>query len=147
MSQQSVMMALGLFIFGLDTLPYQQFQRQTSWRHPANNRVGARPAKQYAGPGDDIITLSGVLYPELTGGKVSLAMVRFMADGGKAWPLIEGTGHVYGFYVIEEVSETSSVFFPDGSARKIEFSLKLSRVDDDIPDIVGAATSALLAML
>jgi phage protein U len=147
MIHQSVMMALGLFVFGLDTVPYQQLQRQTSWRHPSSSRVGLRPASQFAGPGDDTVTLSGTLYPELTGGRVSMAMLRYMGETGKAWPLLEGTGYFYGVYVIEDLSETGSVFFADGAARKIDFSLKLKRVDDDVPDIIGIATGELMSLL
>ncbi len=146
MPQVSMMMALGLFVFGLHTTPYQQLQRQLAWRHPANSRVGARPARQYAGPGDENITLSGVLYPEITGGRVSLAALEIMANQGKAWPLIEGTGLYYGLFVIEEISTTASEFFPDGAPRKIEFSLKLSRTDDD-ESLLGTLSSDLLAQL
>jgi phage protein U len=70
-----------------------------------------------------------------------------MADTGKAWPMIEGSGTVYGLYVIEEMSETGSLFFADGSARKIDFSMKLARIDDDRIDLLGAITSSLLALL
>lgn len=142
-----MMMALGLFVFATQTLPYQQLQRTTSWRHPSNSRLGMRPARQFMGPGDDSITLSGTLYPELTGGRVSLAMVRAMAETGRAWPLIEGSGAFYGLWVIESIDETGSVFFADGSARKIDFSLKLERVDDEQVDMLGSVTSSLLAML
>lgn len=142
-----MMMALGLFVFATQTLPYQQLQRQTSWRHPSNSRLGLRPARQFMGPGDDSITLSGTLYPELTGGRVSLAMVRAMAETGMAWPLIEGSGAFYGLWVIESTDETGSVFFADGSARKIDFSLKLARVDDEQVDMLGSVTSSLLALL
>lgn len=141
-----MMMALGLYVFGLRTVPYQQLQRQMSWRHPSLPRVGKRPARQFAGRGDDSITLSGVLYPEITGGKISLAVLKAMADGGKAWPLIEGTGYFYGLFVIEEISETHNTFFPDGAARKIEFSMKLTRTDDE-PNLLGQVTSKLLSML
>ena len=48
--QISMMMALGLYVFGLYTVPYQQLQRQMSWRHPANSRIGKRPARQFLGP-------------------------------------------------------------------------------------------------
>lgn len=140
------MMALGLYVFGLHTVPYQQLQRSMSWRHPSLPRVGKRAARQFAGPGDDTITLSGVLYPEITGGKISLAALQYMADFGKAWPLIEGTGVFYGLFVIEEISQTDSVFFPDGAARKIEFSMKLTRTDDN-PSQLGAITSSLLSLL
>lgn len=142
-----MMMALGLFVFATATLPYQQLQRTTSWRHPSNSRLGTRPARQFLGPGDDSITLSGTLYPELTGGRVSLAMVRAMAETGRAWPLIEGSGAFYGLWVIESIDETGSVFFADGSARKIDFSLKLARVDDEQVDMLGSVTSSLLALL
>lgn len=143
----SHMMALGLFVFALGTVPYQQLQRQRQWRHPASSRIGRRPARQFVGPGDDTITLSGSLYPEITGGKLSMALLATMADTGKAWPLIEGSGTVYGLFVIEELSETGTVFFADGSARKIDFSITLKRIDDDRLDLLGAATSSLLALL
>lgn len=146
-SSTSVMMALGLFVFGLDTAPYQQLHRQSNWRHPSTSLVGKRPARQFLGPGDESITLSGTLYPEITGGKVSLAMLRYMAETGKAWPLLEGTGYFYGLFAIEDISETSSLFFPDGAARKIDFNLKLVRVDGDVPDIVGIVTNELMSML
>lgn len=144
--QISLMMILGLFPFGMKTTPYQQLQKQLSWRHPSTSRVGARPARQFVGPGDYTITLSGVLYPELTGGKISLMALELMADTGKAWPLIEGTGLYYGLFVIEEMSQTDSVFFPDGAPRKIEFSMKLTRVDDD-PNMLGILSNKLLGAL
>lgn len=144
--QISMMMALGLFVFGLPTVPYQQLQRQLAWRHPSNSRVGARPTAQFIGRGDETVTLSGVLYPEITGGRVSLAALEAMADTGKAWPLIEGTGLFYGLYVIEEQATTHSEFFPDGAPRKIEFTLKLKRTDDD-PNLLGTVSSQILGLL
>jgi phage protein U len=141
-----MMMAIGLFVFGLHTAPYQQLQRQTSWRHPATSRVSARPGRQFAGRGDDTITLSGVLYPEITGGKLTLEALKAMADEGMAWPLIEGTGLFYGLFVVEEVSETHSEFFPDGAPRKIEFSIKLIRTDDE-PSLMGTVGKDLLSLL
>lgn len=141
----SAMMALGLFVFGLRTVPYQQLQRQRQWRHPSLGRVGLRPARQFAGPGDDTITLSGVLLPEITGGKLWLTVLEAMADEGKAWPLIEGTGLFYGLYVIEDLSNTDGLFFTDGAARKIDFSLVLKRTDDD-PSQLGQVSDKLRAL-
>ncbi len=125
-----MMMTLGMFVFEVKSLPYQQLQRSTQWRHPSQNRVGQRPAYQYLGPGEDRITLSGTLLPELTGGRMTLGDVRIMADEGKAWPLIEGSGQVYGFWCVTDVQETNSVFFRDGVPRKIDFTIQLVRVDD-----------------
>jgi phage protein U len=125
-----MLMALGQFVFGLTTLAYQDFKRQTQWRHPSSSRVGARAAHQYAGPGDDTITLSGVLSPELVGRAASIAELRAMGDTGQAWALVSGTGEVFGAYVIESVSETGTLHLDNGIARRIEFDLQLKRVDD-----------------
>lgn len=136
-----MMMALGMFVFGLPTLAYQELQRQTEWRHPSSSRVGTHPARQFAGRGDDTLTLPGILLPELAGSLLSLDALREMANTGKAYPMVEGSGRILGLWVIERVSETRSLFFPDGTPRRIEFSLGLTRVDDGRTDLLGAASA------
>lgn len=138
-----MMMALGMFVFSLETLAYQEFQRQTNWRHGSTSRIGTTPARQYLGRGDDSITLPGVLLPGLAGTQLSLDTLRMMADTGKAWPMIEGTGKIYGLWVIEDLSETRTLFFRDGAARRIEFTLKLARIDDGRVDLLGSLTGTL----
>ncbi|MGO1068392.1 phage tail protein [Lysobacter sp. CA199] len=134
-----MMMALDTFVFSLPTLAYDQLQRSTSWRHPASERVGARAARQYVGPGDDTIRLSGLIAPELTGTPASLDVLRAMADDGRPYALVEGTGIVHGAFVIGDINETRSLFFADGAARRIEFDMTLVRVDDDARDADGRA--------
>lgn len=126
-----MMMTLGMFVFSLDTAAYQELQRQTEWRHPETSRIGALPARQYLGPGADTVQITGVLYPQLTGGQESLDELREMANEGKAWPLIEGTGRMYGFYAITALSETGQAHLRDGAAQRIEFQLSLARVDEE----------------
>ncbi|UXY16716.1 phage tail protein [Chitiniphilus purpureus] len=137
-----MMMALGMFVFGLRSVPYQELQRQLAWRHASTARVGLRPARQYLGKDDETITLSGVLLPQLTGGPASLAELETMGDEGAAWPLLDGEGHIYGLYVIESLQTTASLFFSDGTARRIEFSLVLKRIDDDAIDQLGTPPHA-----
>ena len=137
-----MMMALGMFIFSLETLAYQEFQRQTEWRHGATSRIGTNPARQYLGRGDDTITLPGVLLPALAGTTLSLDTLRYMADTGKAWPLVEGTGKIYGVWVIESLQETRTLFFRDGAARRIEFTLVLKRIDEGRVDLLGSMVGA-----
>lgn len=60
-------MALGMFVFETRSVPYQQLQRRTEWRHASQSRVGERPAYQFVGAGTDTITLSGTLLLEFTG--------------------------------------------------------------------------------
>ncbi|TVZ39392.1 hypothetical protein P886_3796 [Alteromonadaceae bacterium 2753L.S.0a.02] len=139
-----MLMALGFFIFDLRSAPYEQLQRISQWRHAEQQRTGARPVYQYTGPGADTITLTGTLYPEITSGRVTLDLLRTMATDGKGWPLIEGTGRLYGFWAITEVRETSTHFMRDGIPQKIEFSVSLVRVDESDPSLLGTATNAAL---
>ncbi|MGO3395548.1 MAG: phage tail protein [Serratia proteamaculans] len=132
-----MMMVLGLFVFMRQTAPYQNFEQQIGWRHPSNSRVGQRPATQFLGQDDETITLSGTLLPEFTGGTLSLEALRLMADTGLSWPLIEGTGFIYGMFVITSLSKTRTVFFKDGAARRIEFTLSLKRVDANLRHLMG----------
>ena len=142
-----MMMALGMFLFSLDNLAYQEFQRQTAWRHGKTSRIGTNPARQFLGRDDDTITLPGVLLPGLAGSPLCLDTLRMMGDTGKAWPLVEGTGKIYGLWVIEDLGETRTVFFRDGAARRIEFNLKLARIDDGRVDLLGSVTGALGGIL
>ncbi|MBD8594764.1 phage tail protein [Pseudomonas sp. CFBP 8758] len=137
-----MMMAIGMFIFSLETLVYQELQRQTDWRHGTTSRIGTNPARQFLGRGEDAITLPGVLLPGLKGTPLSLDTLRYMADSGKAWPLVEGTGRVLGLWVIESISETRTLFFRDGAARRIEFSIALKRIDDGRVDLIGSLLGA-----
>ncbi|MFZ5272146.1 phage tail protein [Enterobacter asburiae] len=127
-----MMMILGLFIFELRTAPYQQLNQENTWRHSKADRVGASPRYQYIGPGEETLTINGVLYPEITGGDISLAALRAMGFSGRAWPLIEGTGLMFGMYVITSLKQTREVFFRDGKAMRIEFTLSLTKVSESL---------------
>lgn len=132
-----MMLTLGLFVFQLQTVPYQSLQRDVDYRWPVNNRVGLRPLPQFLGVNEEKITLTGVLMPEITGGKLSLLALNLMADEGKAWPLLEGSGSIYGMFVVNSVSETHTEFFSNGAPRKIEFTLTLTRVDESLAAMFG----------
>ncbi|SFU19253.1 hypothetical protein SAMN05192562_11064 [Kosakonia arachidis] len=130
-----MMLALGLFVFMRQTLPFQNLSRTSTFTWSSNARVGKRAAYQYIGPGEDTLEITGALYPELTGGVLSLAALRLMAEQGGKWPLIDGTGMIYGVYVISGVKENGSEFYSDGSPRKISFTLNLTRVDESLLSI------------
>lgn len=146
-----ILMTLGWFPFSLKTAPYQQLKRQTQQRWASNQRVGEAPAYQHLGAGDDVITLSGTLVPELTGGPSNLDVLRSMMAGGKAWIMVSGEGVVMGRWFIENIDEDQSNFLSNGAARKIEFSLTLKRDQDqqiaqlgNLPDSVVKVVSRQL---
>jgi phage protein U len=130
-------MVLGLFVFERRTLPYQSMQYTKDYRWASNNRIGKSPAYQFLGEGETTRTLSGTLYPEITGGNLSLLAIELMANEGRAWPLIDGSGMIHGMYVVEKVTHTHTDLYSDGSARKIEFNLTLKRVDESLVVMYG----------
>jgi uncharacterized protein len=132
-----MMMIYGLLPFMRQTLPYTQLMHDSSWSWASNSRIGTRPAAQFTGKGNDKITLSGELRPELTGGPVKALAFQLLADEGRAWPLIGGDGTIYGMYVIESFKTTHSDFYADGSARVIAFTLSLLRVDESLVSMFG----------
>lgn len=136
------LMTLGMFAFDLPTLAYGELQRRSSWRHPTNDRVGARAAGQFVGPGEDAITLSGSQAPGLIGDPDSLPELRRMADSGEAWPLIDGMGRNFGAFVITNLDETYRKIIDNGAPRIIDFTLTLARMEDaDAADQAGGATA------
>jgi len=132
-----MMMTLGMFVFGLSTLAYQELQRQTDWKHPSTSRVGARDAHQFTGKGDDIVTLSGWIAPELTGNVYALDALRLMADTGKSWILIQGTGRIYGSFLITSLTEGRTHLGHNGAAAKVDFSISLKRTDESVLRTLG----------
>ena len=140
-----MMMILGMFPFSISTAVYQQLQRSTNWRHASNSRVGDMPAYQYVGRGEDTISLEGTIVPEF-GSQMSITALRTMGDTGKAFPLIAGTGKVFGLYLIADLQETQTIFFQNGLPRKIEFSLKLTQAQKP-GTLIGNAAGKLIGLL
>lgn len=129
-----MLMALGMFVFSIHTAAYQTLNRKTTWRHASNSRVGARAGYQYVGPGDDTFTLAGWLAPGQVGMAMSISMLRDMGNTGKAFTLVDGVGIFHGVYIMGDLDDNQSVFNKHGKARKIEFSLSLTRIDEDDAD-------------
>lgn len=124
-----MLMSLGMFPFSLSTLAHEDLSRRTAWRHATAQRVGARDATQYVGPGEESISFGGTAHADLTDGRAQLDRLREMANTGQAWPLVDGTGTVFGAFIIQTLDEKHKALFPDGTARAIDFSIELLRVD------------------
>lgn len=124
------LLAIGMFIFGLPRLVYEEMQQRASWRWATSDRVGARPATQFLGPGDDTISLSGVLVPEIAGSFSDIARIKEMAASGEVCPVVLGTGEVLGDYRIEAVDTRGKSIVAGGLARMTDFAIDLVRVDD-----------------
>ncbi|KAB8311538.1 MULTISPECIES: phage tail protein [Rahnella] len=132
-----MMMSLGLFVFKLNTLPYQTLHREVNYNWQENTRIGQRPVSQFLGLGKESMKLSGLLLPEVTGGISYLQVLEGMAESGRAWPLIEGSGTIYGMFIIENMTHDNTEINSNGQARSISFSVSLKRVDESQAAMFG----------
>jgi hypothetical protein len=123
------LMTLGMFVFGMDTVPYQDLQRRMTWRHEQSERFGARPASQFVGAGEDSITIAGLVVPELAGRYSAIETLIEMADTGDHWPLMDGTGRVLGDFRIETIDQSHKGVLAGGIPRGIDFAMELKRID------------------
>ena len=95
--------------------------------------------KQFTGAGTDTITLPGLIYEEYGfGTRFALDELASMADTGQGYVLMDGSGYLYGVFVIDSIDETKSILMDNGVPRKVDYTLKLSRVDDERVEIQSA---------
>lgn len=124
------MLRLGPYAFGLRTAAYQGLNRQTDYRWPSQDVFDGVPELQFTGPGADVITLEGVIFPEYWGGVGQIDALRALAEQGKPHDLVSGRGDVMGQWVITSVSERQSTFAAAGTPLRQEFTLQLARYSD-----------------
>ena len=124
-SGRKVMMRLGAYAFSLDTAAYAQLEHAAAFRWAALDRHGREAALQYLGPGEETISLSGVVYPHCRGGVAQVAAMRDEAARGEPLLLVDGLGKVHGLWAVQKVTETRRVLFADGTPRRIEFTLAM----------------------
>lgn len=120
--------ALGLFVFDASSFPFSELSRRTDWRHASAPRIGARDATQYVGPGDELVSLPGAIVPEAGASYAAIETLRRMADEGDAYPFVDGTGRVWGSFIILSMDERRRAILRDGTPRVVDFTLELKRV-------------------
>lgn len=127
-----MLMCLGQFPFTTDTLTFTEIQRQRSWQYADSAVAKGRKKRQFIGSGDETISLPGLIYQEHGfGNRFAIDELAAMADTGQGHVLVDGSGYLYGVYTIDSIDETKQVLLFNGVPRKIDFTIKLTRVDDE----------------
>ncbi|MFA5632664.1 MAG: phage tail protein [Porticoccaceae bacterium] len=139
------MLSLGGFVFMVGTLAHQSLKRSHAYRWEKQDRLLRTPSRQFIGPGDESIELSGYLLPHYTGGAASLPDLRARAAIGEPYDLVDHFGVAYGLYVIENIEETGAELDIYGQPRKVDFSISLSAYGEDAPFIALAAAAMAVA--
>ena len=127
-----MLLALGQFIFSVDTMTFSELQRSRSWSYGSNAIGQGRDQYQFTGVGEETVTIPFLIYQSHGfGDRQSIDDLSEMADGGEGFVLLDGSGYLYGVFVITAIDETRSHITNIGVARKIDGTMKLTRVDDN----------------
>ncbi|WP_186473964.1 phage tail protein [Psychrobacter sp. KCTC 72983] len=127
-----MLLALGQFVFDVDTMTYSELQRSRSWSYGSNGIAQGRDQYQFTGTGEETMTIPFMIYQSHGfGNRQSIDDLSEMADAGGGYVLIDGSGYLYGVFAITAIDETRSHITNRGVARKIDGTMKLTRIDDD----------------
>lgn len=119
------------YSFGLSGASFQSLKRQASFKVAAQERLGRPDALQAVGQGGESLSLDGVIFTTLPGGRKEVEKLR--ALGRKMAPLLltTGYGEVLGSWIIVSLSEQQDGLLANGAARKQQFSMEFKRYGDD----------------
>lgn len=93
--------------------------------------IGAAPAKEFTGEGEDDITLSGQLLPSKIGGLDELEILHQMRKAGTQFPLMRGDGFRYGWYAITKIGEQHKDLGRDGVGFAVRVTINMTRTEPD----------------
>ncbi|XWN29774.1 MAG: phage tail protein [Devosia sp.] len=124
------MMALGDFRFDVRNIPMHRMERTLPIRHGPVKVQGRRPSLHHMGTDVEEVTIRATLYPHFLGGQglEQYEGMRRAAMLGNPLTLAVVSGKVEGRFVIRELRDRSEYFKPDGSAQKIEVTIRLAAV-------------------
>ena len=127
-----MILSLGQFVFSVDTLTFNELQRSRSWSFANNDIAQGRPQYQFTGVGEETISIPFLIYQEHGfGNRQSVDDLAEMADTGAGYVLIDGSGYIYGVFAIDSIDDNRSFLTINGVPRKVDGTLKLTRVDDN----------------
>lgn len=105
--------------------------------------IGTMRPREYVGPGDERLSLSGVLFPLALaagseghsdgGGLRHLDRLEAMQRAGVPFPLVRGDGRHMGWFVIESVTRGDSRLTAVGIGRQVDYGIQLVRMPKPSP--------------
>lgn len=125
------------YVFGVRDLPQTGLDRDLDLRWDGIKRLGRRVAQQYLGPGEEKVSLKGVIYPPNYGRFEILEQLRQEALRGRPRSVFTGYGRYQGLWVIKSIKDTQTHYLPGGYPRKIDFTIELMHYGGDSSLSIG----------
>lgn len=132
-----IIAGLGALRFEIGGLDYQELERRFDYRWTPQERLGRRPAQQFLGPGEETITLKGVIYPNHPLFRNSLSELNRLRSSAMSGAFFNfgvnvggGVGRFLGRWCIKSISDSQSIF-RGGTPSKVEFTVELVEYGQD----------------
>ena len=163
-----ILIALGDNFFfipypGEDGLGFETVTKESHFTWASAQRLSRDPALQFTGPGEEVVTLQGHVYPLLFGGTQTLDDLRDDGRAGAPLDLVAFssaddlsamTGTKVGRFAIRRLRKESTKVSGVGVPHQIDFVLELVAYGDDlasdgdlldavVPDAAAAATASV----
>jgi len=116
---------LGAIQFQVTPINISEVSRETGSDFAAKDVMGAPRPREYVGEADERLTFAGTLFPQKFGGLSGIDALQSLARGGQPQMLMRGDGSVFGWHVIEKVTDKHSYLDVAGVGRMIEFEIEL----------------------
>ena len=128
-----MLMQLGTLAFEVYPFNTHEYSREAATDYARKPVVGAREILEYVGEGEETYSISGRLITKRLGGLSELAELHALRKSGVPQFLMRGDGKALGWFVIENVSETSTHIAADGIGQVIDFEIQICNASKPSP--------------
>jgi uncharacterized protein len=131
----------------IDTTPFSidAMERDSGSSIAIKPVMGRLQPKEFTGEGEDEITLSGQILPQVLGGMNEMETLQQMRVNGTRFPLMRGDGWRPGWYVITHISERHREIQRNGVGFVIAHAITMIKTDPDTGS-GGQIISGLIAL-
>lgn len=127
----AILMGWGAFRFEVGQTCFERIRERAGGRWEKHDIIGRRPAGQYLGPDDEIVTLEGVIFPiDGVGSEGTVRGLMAAARSGQVSVLGAADGAIIGSYRLERAERIMTDHLPTGQAQKIAYELEFHAHDD-----------------
>jgi phage protein U len=116
---------LGAIQFQVAPVNVSEVSRETGSDFAAKDVMGAPRPREFVGEADERLTFAGTMFPQKFGGLSGIDTLQSIARAGQPQMLMRGDGAVFGWYVIEKVTDKHSYLDVAGVGRMIQFEIEL----------------------
>lgn len=139
-----MLLAIGNLVFDLRT-NLDKYSRDTARDFARKDVVGARRPFEDVGPGDDVMTFSGSLFPGKIGSMATLDALRAIQQTAEPQMVVRGDGYILGWFIVTKIGERGEYLNSAGVPQHVEMEITCERCDQPSQASAFAALISLLS--